>query len=329
MNNPVSVKIYHGYGHTHDLVLYGHVFRYKAKTRQAYSDNLFVNIFQLLKLFILKPYPFARVRLSFKGQQVDQRAEYDGFFKFEWEATENVTAGWHEVSVAALDEQGRVMASAVGKIYVPHVTQYAFISDIDDTVMVSHSATIGRRLRELFVKNPRTRKTFPGAEQHYQLLALSHTVPEHPNPFFYVSSSEWNLYDYLLETFRFHRLPEGAFLLNQLKRWTNLFKTGKTGHEGKLLRIRRILGVFPRQRFIFFGDNSQQDPKIYATLAGRFSANIEAVYIRNIRKEKEAETRMFMKQMEALGIKTCLFNQSKEAIAHAIKIGLITPATSR
>lgn len=328
MNNPVSVKIYHGYGHTHNLVLYGHVFRFKAKTRQVYSNNLFVNIFHLLKLFILKPYPFVRVRLSFKGKQVDQKTEYDGFFKFEWEALEDVAAGWHEVQVEALDKDGQVMASAKGKIFVPHVTQYAFISDIDDTVMVSHSATIGRRLRELFIKNPRTRKTFPGARQHYQLLALSHTVPEQPNPFFYVSSSEWNLYDYLLETFRFNHLPEGAFLLNQIKRWTNLFKAGKTGHEGKLLRIRRILAVFPQQKFVFLGDNSQQDPKIYTTLAGRFPVNIAAVYIRNIRKEKEAETMVFLKQMEALGIKTCLFDQSKEAIEHAIKIGLITSATS-
>lgn len=323
MNNSTSVKVYHGYGHTHNLVLYGHVFDFKAKTTQVYSDNLFVNIVHLLKLFRVRTAPYVRVRLNFKGQVVHQKTAYDGFFKFEWKALENVPAGWHGVTVAALGEDDAVLAEAEGKIFVPHITQYAFISDIDDTVMISYSAKIGRRLRELFIKNPRTRKTFTDTRKHYGLLALSHTDAEQPNPFFYVSSSEWNLYDYLVETFRFNGLPEGAFLLNQIKSWTGLLKTGKTGHEGKLLRVRRILDVFPNQKFVFFGDNSQQDPLIYATIAEKFPRNIEAVYIRNIRKSKAASTMEILTKIEAKGIKTCLFNNSKEAIAHSKKIGLI------
>ncbi|MGF1923742.1 MAG: App1 family protein, partial [Bacteroidia bacterium] len=146
----VSIKVYHGYGHTHNLVLYGHAFKFKARTTQIYSKNLFVNIFHLFKLFVVKPYPFVNLRLHFYNQQVEQKAAYDGFFKFEWKANQDVAAGWHDVKVEALDNQDEVLATAVGKIYVPHITQYAFISDIDDTVMVSHSARLAKRLRELF-----------------------------------------------------------------------------------------------------------------------------------------------------------------------------------
>ena len=173
MNKSVSIKIYHGYGHTHNLVVYGHVFKYKANSDQVYSDNLFVNISHLLKLFILKPFAFVAVRLQFFGQTIYNKAEADGFFKFEWEAEKDVAAGWHSVKIDALDEHGEVLSSGKGKIFVPHITQYAFISDVDDTVMISHSATIWRRMRELFIKNPRTRKTFPNAASHYQQLALA------------------------------------------------------------------------------------------------------------------------------------------------------------
>ena len=325
MNNSTTVKIYHGYGHTHNLVLYGHVFRYRAKAEQRYSNNIFVNIIYLLKLFFLKTDPFVKVQLDFKGQIVNQKTEYDGFFKFEWEAAEEIAAGWHEVKVSALDENDKVLATSIGKVYVPHITQYAFISDIDDTIMISHSATIGKRLRELFIKNPRTRKTFPHVQRHYELLAFSHTKAGQPNPFFYVSSSEWNLYDYLVETFRFNQLPEGAFLLNQIKRWTDLLKTGKTGHEGKLLRVRRIMDAFPNQKFVFFGDNSQQDPMIYAKLAERYPEMIEAIYIRNIRQKNEQETRLILENVAQKGIKTCLFSTSADAITHSAKIGLINP----
>jgi len=324
MINSFSIQIYHGYGHTHNLVVYGHAFKYRAKTRQNYSNNLFVNILHLLKLFILRPYPSAKVRLHFGQQTVEQQTEYDGFFKFEWRALEDVSAGWHQVEVELLDDNGERLAVNTGSVYVPHITQYAFISDIDDTVMISHSATIGRRLRELFIKNPRTRKTFAGVAEHYNRLALSHTDAAHPNPFFYVSSSEWNLYDYLVETFRFNRLPEGSFLLNQIKRWKDLVKTGKTGHEGKLLRVMRILDAFPNQKFVFFGDNSQKDTDIYVTIALKYPKNIEAIYIRNIRPERAAATRSTLEQVEGKGIHTRLFSNSQEAIDHSYHIGLIS-----
>lgn len=324
MNKSVSVKVYHGYGHTHNLVAYGHVFKFKAKVKQVYSDNLFVNIIHLLKLFVLKPFPYVKVRLQFYGQTVYGHTEYDGFFKLEWKAERDVAAGWHGLTVEVLGENGEVLADGEGLVYVPHITQFAFISDIDDTIMISHSATIVRRLRELFIKNPRTRKTFSEAQKHYRLLAFAHTDSGQPNPFFYVSSSEWNLYDYLVETFRFNKLPEGAFLLNQIKRWKDLIKTGKTGHEGKLMRVMRILDAFPNQRFVFFGDNSQQDPTIYTTIANKYPKNIEAIYIRNIRKDRSREAKALLDAVEASkGIRTCLYNSSEEAISHSKKIGLI------
>lgn len=325
MKNSVSIKLYHGYGHTHNLVIYGNVFKFKARTTQNYSNNLFVNIAYLLKLFIIKPYPNVQVRLTFYDQIITQVAEYDGFFKFEWEALHELATGWHDVRVEALDENGGVLADCAGTVYVPNSTQFAFISDVDDTIMVSHSATIFRRLRELFIKNPHTRKTFPGVQLHYSLLALSHTSEDKPNPFFYVSSSEWNLYDYLVETFRFNKLPEGIFLLNQIKMWTNLLRTGKTGHEGKLLRVMRIIAAFPNQRFVFFGDNSQQDPNIYATISAKYPEKVEAVYIRNIVPANAERTRETLNTIQQLGIKTCLFRNSSEAITHSRTIGLIAP----
>jgi len=319
-----EVKVYHGYGHTHNLVVYGHVFKFRAKAKQRYKNGLIVNLMHVFKLFVLKPYPFAKVQLTFRGQTIITNAAYDGFFKFEWDAVENVDAGWHNVDVVAFDEKGKEIAKSNGSIYVPHITQYAFISDIDDTIMVSHSKTIAKRLKELFLRNPRTRKTFQSTRYHYELLAKAHTEDGQPNPFFYVSSSEWNLYDYLVETFRFNGFPEGSFLLNQLKRWKDLMKTGKTGHEGKLLRIMRIIDAFPNQKFVFLGDNSQKDPEIYQKISEKYGKNVVAVYIRNVRKSKLFQTQEIMNKLERNNISTCIFEHSEDAIAHSKEIGLIS-----
>ncbi|MCY1515867.1 hypothetical protein D9M68_504690 [compost metagenome] len=323
MADQTQVKVYHGYGHTHNLVIYGHVFKYRAAAQQLFSKHFLINLLHLIRLFIIKPYPFVRVQLHFGEQTFQQTTAYDGFFKFEWESITGIKAGWHSVKVEALSDMGNVSAEGYGQVYVPHITQYIFISDIDDTILVSHSATWLKRLRELVLRNPRTRKTFPLAGQHYALLAQAHTNKGQPNPFFYVSSSEWNLYDYLVDIFRHQQLPEGIFLLNQLKRWNDLWRTGKTGHEGKLLRIARIMEAFPNQQFVLFGDNSQQDPEIYELLSEKYVSRIRAVYIRQVRSDRLLQNRDWLRRLNERGVAACLYTHSREAIIHSKKISLI------
>lgn len=323
MQKTTGVKIYHGYGHTHDLFVFGHVFHQLPAKCRNYSKNPFLNILQLLKLFLVKPLPGVRLQLIWYDQLLEGISEADGFFKFEWKATHEMAAGWHQVVVQSLDKEGVITGRGEGKVFIPHATQYAFISDIDDTIMVSHSATVGRRLRELFIKNPHTRHVFPDLAKHYELLAEAHTLPQTANPFFYVSSSEWNLYDYLRDFFDHNKLPQGAFLLNQVKRWFELWKTGKTKHEGKLLRVTRILHAFPKQKFILFGDNSQSDPAIYAALADKYPQQIFAVYIRNIVPKNGPIAQKVMARIGEGGVHTCLFVNSAEAIEHSRGIGLI------
>ncbi len=318
-----TVKVYHGYGHTHNLVVYGHVYKREPVIRHKYSNNVLLNTYHLLRMFFITPLANVKVQLRWNGQVLQSETEKDGFFKFEWASDEDVPAGSHPVVVSYTDNSGNTLATGSGKIFVPHTTQYAFLSDIDDTVLISHSATIGKRLRLLFTKNPRTRKAFAHVVDFYTLLAAAHTTAEVPNPFFYVSSSEWNLYDDLDDFFTYNGLPPGAFLLNSLKRWFELFKTGKTKHEGKLIKAARIMDVFPQQQFVLLGDNSQSDPSIYASVADKYPEKIFAIFIRNIRAERAMNTKELLQGLEQKGVHTFLYKDSREAMEYAKKIGLI------
>lgn len=320
MSRKATIKVYHGFGHKHDMEVFGHVFEKYSPKSKKYTRNPFRNMLALFRLFFVRPIPDIPLQLSWQDEIVKSHTEYDGFFRFAWAARSETHAGLHEVEISGDGTNGAISPS-IGYIFVPHITQYAFISDIDDTILISHSATKFRRLKELLFKNAKDRSVFPDVAAHYSLLANAHTTEDAPNPFFYVSSSEWNLYDYLKSIFRRNELPEGAFLLSQVKHWYELWKTGKTKHEGKLLRILRIFEIFPNQHFVLFGDNSQSDPAIYDKLAEKYSHRIFAVYIRNVREN--ATTAGYLRSMEQKGIHTCLFNESSEAILHSKKIGLI------
>ncbi|MHA4809996.1 App1 family protein [Flavitalea flava] len=317
-----TVKIYPGYGHSHNLLIYGHVFAHKGVSRDKYTNNPLSNMIHLIRLFLIKPLSGVNIQLAWNNQLLTATTEKDGFFKFEWKSDVEMPAGWHPVIINLMDGE-KSAARSEGKVFIPHVAQYAFISDIDDTVLISHSSTIRKRLRVLFTNNPHTRKAFTDAVRHYRLLAMGHATPGVPNPFFYVSGSEWNLYDDLHEFFIHNKLPEGVFLLNQLKRWFQLFRTGKTNHEGKLLRIVRILEAFPKQQFVLLGDNSQHDPAIYASILGKYPDRIFAVYIRNVYARKETDSREQLTEMEKMGVHTCFYKDAGEAIRHSLQIGLI------
>lgn len=318
-----TVKVYHGYGHKGNLIIYGHVVAGKKAVQTKFKKNAVLNILHLIKLFLIKPLKGVQLRLQWQNQVFFTTTRSDGFFKFQWESDTEVAHGWHQIIVQMIDNQGNTLTAGEGKMFIPASTQYGFISDIDDTVLVSHSATTGKRLNVLFTKNPRSRKTFADVVKFYNLLALAHTEPTLLNPFFYVSSSEWNLYDYLNEFFKHNGLPKGVFLLNEIKRWYQLITTGKTKHEGKLMRVARIIDAFPKQRFILLGDNSQKDPDIYVAVANKYPDKIVAIYIRNISVEKELITLNLLNSINNKNIHTCLSKHTDEAILHAQTIGLI------
>lgn len=317
------LKLYRGFGHTHDMVLFGHVLNNPLKNSQQKRPGALASLLHLFNLFIVKPAGKVTVKTVWQHQTIQTVSEDDGFFWLEWQASKKTSAGIYAAPVSIADNETDGAATA-GEIFIPHRTQYAFISDIDDTVMVSHSATRFKRLKELLFKSPAQRGIFEDVAKHYQLLALSNTIPEEPNPFFYVSSSEWNLYDYLLSVFTINGLPHGALLLSQIKKWHQLFNTGKTKHEAKLLRIVRLFVLFPHQRFVLFGDNSQSDPFIYETLTHKYADRIAAVYIRNVVIGNQEKTDAALKKIEAKKIPVLQFTHSGEAIAHSRLIGLIT-----
>jgi phosphatidate phosphatase APP1 len=323
LSNAITVKLYHGYGYEQKLFIHGHVLALSPMPRKKYRNKLLVNLFSLIRLFIVKPVKHAHVQLSWEQKLLTAETDTDGFFRLEWTSDTHKKFGWHEILVSLVNAKGETVTTSNGFIFIPYATQYGFISDIDDTFLISHSSTIFKRLRVLFTNNARSRKPFEGVVEHYKLLAEAQTKPDEPNPFFYVSSSEWNLYDYIVEFTRVNELPRGVFLLNQMKQFSGLFKTGKSNHSGKFTRIVRILETFPKQKFILLGDSSQQDPYIYTSLVEHFPGRISAVYIRDIYKKNQQKVREALMKLDSTGVPYCFFAHSTDAIAHSRKIGLI------
>lgn len=291
--------------------------------RKTYRQNFIVNLFSILRLFMVKPFPCAKLYMEWQGQRLEAASQDDGLFKFEWTPIGPQEPGWHEITVF-LDEKSYSKSNIMGEasLHIPHPARYNFISDIDDTFLISHSSNLRKRLYLLFTKNARTRKPFDDVVKHYQLLSTTTENDERRNSFFYVSSSEWNLYDMITEFSRKQELPRGVYLLNQLKTFSQVLKTGQNKHAGKFTRIVRIIETYPKMKFVLLGDDTQEDPNIYLSVAEHFPGNIYSVYIRQVSPQKKDDTRKVAEKIKIAGVHCCYFSHSSQAIEHSLEIGL-------
>jgi phosphatidate phosphatase APP1 len=322
-NQPV-VKIYNGYGNNEKINVFGHVLKFSPLPRKNFRRNILNNSYGLLRLFMVKPYVKASLKVEFNGDIYETQTEVDGFFKFELHNSKSLLPGWHPVKVTLKHKD--IFIDGIGEYFIPYTYQFAFISDIDDTFLISHSSNLRKRLYVLLTKNARSRKPFEGVVNYYQQLASTGASRETFNLFFYVSSSEWNLYDYISEFARKNKLPRGIYLLNQIKQFSQVFKTGTNNHSTKFMRISRIMEAYPSQKFILLGDDSQEDPNIYTATVKYFPQNVHAVYIRHVVAAHQAKVKQTLEGIEKTGIPVCYFTHSAEAIIHSTQIALINKA---
>lgn len=318
------VKAYEGFGNNRHFTIMGHTLLVSPKKRSVYNNSFLHNSLSLLKLFMTKPMPHALVAVQWDNKWYEKESEDDGFFVFDIQGDNELEAGIFTVPVRLLNKTDRsVIWETETHVTIPAVGQFTFISDIDDTFLISHSSTILKRIKVLLTKHAYSRVPFEGVVAHYQALQNAQTTPDKPNPFFYVSNSEWNLYDFITAFIDHNRLPDGVLLLNQIKSISKILKTGKNNHGTKFARIVRILETYPTQRFILLGDDSQRDPYIYNSITEHFPHLIHTVYIRSVRDRKDEKVMNELQEIEARNIHTCYFLHSNEALEDSKTTGLI------
>lgn len=321
INTGTVVKVHHGFGTTAHMEISGHVLALSPRKQEKFSARFWKNTLSLLRLFMVRPVAGATVQVHWGKQCIDAVTDETGYFHADWTPEAPVEEGWHKIVVTYKQSDEQVIAGA-GMLLVPAASKYAIASDIDDTFLISHSGDLLRRLYVLFTSNARTRRPFEDVVDHYRLLQQGDNDGAE-RPFFYVSSSEWNLYEYIHEFVFSYGLPNGIFLLSQMKQLHQFWKTGQGKHKAKYFKIARLLVTYPEKQFILLGDDSQEDPNIYRQLVLDFPDRIVCVYLRHVRRERLTATRVQEKLIKEAGVEICYFTHSRTAIAHSRSIGLI------
>lgn len=317
------LRLYRGYANEQELIVMGHVFKPTRKQDYDFQKKRFKNAKSVIKMFRIRTQANAEVFLKYRDTQIRTKTLRDGYFKFCVPLNQDENYGWNDYEVSIVYKNKTIVEQ--GKYIRPHKGEIGIISDIDDTFLISESLNPFKKLYLLLFKNVHSRKVFEDVVPHYQALHLSGRDNEHEtNAFFYVSSSEWNLYGFIVKFTEIHKLPEAVLLLKDIKtKLSNFIFSGRGSHNHKFEKIKHILEFYPNLKYVLLGDDSQEDPFLYEAISKIFPLTVKAVYIRQTGNVPLKKVQKAMDNLKDLGVEVCYFTSSSEAIDHSKSIGLI------
>ena len=271
---PESFRIdaYLGHGGPEGVVVRGRVLDNPPMIPAMEGEGAGAALRRSLGQFVTDELPGVPLRITVGDATTEVETDGEGYFHAELRPTA-LSDPWQdgEVELAGeyrgLTEPHRTPV----RIRVPGPdARYGVVSDVDDTILETGVQRVGLMLRQTFTGSALTRTPFPGAAELYQDLARG------GNPLFYVSSSPWNLYGFLIGFLRHRDFPLGPLLLR------DLIGT-REGRARKHERISEILDLHPHLPFVLIGDSGERDPEVYADIVRAHPGRILAVYIREVR----------------------------------------------
>lgn len=171
-----------------------------------------------------------------------------------------------------------------GRIHLVSNEGVTVISDIDDTIKVSHVTDRHELVRSTFFK------PFEAVEGMAELYA---GWAEQGAEFHFVSASPWQLYEPLSTFTQEAGFPDAAWSMKQIRlKDSTLLKLFDEPYAAKLAVIGDLVSASPRRRFVLVGDSGEKDPEVYGELARRHPERILRVLIRNVTDETSDSERM-------------------------------------
>jgi len=280
------------------------------------------NFGNMAKRFLSAEIRHARLVVAWQGRKRDITTDHEGYFferlPYDPGLSVDMVVRSNEPNLGAeVEVRPEVFEiSSKAKLLV--------VSDMDDTVLLTMATRALRMVALTLFGNAHTRRPFSGVPQFYRQLQAGRTGDEQ-NPIFYVSSSPWNLYDFLEEFLEVNGIPLGPMFLRD--HGLEHRKFGFSDHRSHKIRaIHRLLEVFPDRPMLLVGDTGQKDPEIYREVVEQYRDRIAGVLLRNVSHllpVRVLEVERIGKGIEKHGVPFRLFDRTPVAADAAREWGLI------
>lgn len=321
---PATIQAFLDFGTPDLLNVSGRVLAWASDRRPRADDPWWRNFLSLARAFTSDELPDARIRARTGSVTREAVTDQDGYFRLRLPVDPNLPPNlWRSVDLELINDAGADLERPweIARVLVPPPTaRFGVISDLDDTVLHTHTTEFWRMLRISMFRNALTRTPLDGVAAFYRSLQAG-VDGEEGNPIFYVSSSAWNLYDLMRDFLEYNGIPRGPILLREARLDDNRF--GRSNNDHKRDKIRRILETYPDLPFVMIGDSSEDDPRLYADALERYPGRVRAIYIRDVAEKNRGAVRRLARDVDEQGSSMLLIKHTLEAARHAVEDGMI------
>jgi len=319
----VKVEPLYAFGNQEKMFFKARVVESYRQSKPSARKTYLQNILAALRRYAGSSVPGARVEVTYAQIKKKLKSDEEGIIDGDFELPNLPPEQNDHIYFRLVPEEGVRPEREQVKIKVSRFdTQHprGVISDIDDTILISHATRTGKKFWLSVSKNAYTRRPFPGVSRFYEALS-----EKGKHPVFYVSSSDWNLYDMIRDFLNYRKIPLGPVLLKDLHvDLRNIWKSGGGSHQHKLEKIEMLLDLYPGMKFILIGDSGQHDPELYAEIMSSHPARVIAVYIREIKTISDQRRKLLQARINDPGAPDVIFVETTEqAMEHARKHKLI------
>lgn len=304
---PVRVEPFFGFRGTNRLTLTARALRAREATFS--SRNFLGDLRTMLRQYLSREVAGLAVELNYSPCEkapICQTVTTDGegYARFDVPLPDHLElpqrTRWETATLRWQDQDGGgKLIETTAQILAPgSAAASGVISDIDDTIMetgiTGSLRAIARNWKRILIQMPDERLLVPGAQELLSALGgcaeysdAAH-FPTSRRPVFYVSSSPWNLFSYLVTFKRQRGFPVGPIMLRD---WgLNRRTLGTQGHGShKLESVTQIVDRYPDLRFALVGDDTQRDLMAFAKVAAAQPERVLAVFIRAVAKQPLGE----------------------------------------
>lgn len=172
--------------------------------------------------------------------------------------------------------------SVQATLFAPDQTAQILVSDIDDTIKVSHVGDTKALLRSTFLE-PFT--AVPGMAKLYSEIAAQKATQ-----FIYLSNSPWPLYPWLVAEVKKSGFPDGHWLLRQWSVTGSILDLFEKTTNHKTENIEYLFTAFPHNKFILVGDDGELDPETYHEAYLKYSKQITKIILRKANLDPNRQT---------------------------------------
>lgn len=282
LGKPMAAEIYYVVRHRAGVSVRGRVLLARTWPHPHRDDPGSVNLYHMIRRWATPERPYSLVRCSAGGAVIEMRANREGYFDLEIPASE-------APEDSLLIEMPESSVSPPVRLPIEVLEgnpSCLIISDIDDTVLLTHAGRFLSMIATTMLGNALTRQIFTGVPTLLHALRQgADPGVSRLNPIAYVTSSPYNLHNLLTLVFEENDVPLGPCFMTDWGLDENKW-LWRSHRDHKHEAIATILHWYPNTPTLLLGDSTQLDTSIYIEAAQEYPERIAMIMIHVVSSDK-------------------------------------------